>query len=194
MGRIEKNETCTLNNSLTLYRYYNDDGTTGGWVRCEENVVDSYLGEDVYIISEEARVINSSIYSKSIIQNDTVIEGCGIGRINVTEESTGIRLINITLIEALFAQCRDISIIKSGFEEEGIRFVDVHSFLANNCNFLSNGAIKNCKNVELVNCRIKTELDDANTFIAVDSKSDKEGLCTFSEEWNKVIVENNGYD
>lgn len=194
MGRVEKNETCTLNNSLTLYRYYNDDGTTGGWVRCEENVVDSYLGEDVHIISEEARVINSSIYSKSIIQNDTVIEGCGIGRINVTEESTGIRLINITLIEALFAQCRDISIIKSGFEEEGIRFVDVQSFLANNCNFLSNGAIKNCKNVVLVNCRIKTELDDANTFIAVDSKSDKEGLCTFSEEWNKVIVENNGYD
>jgi len=126
--------------------------------------------------------------------NDTVIEGCGIGRINVTEESTGIRLINVTLIEVLFAQCRNISIIKSGFKEEGIRFVDVQSFLANNCNFLSNGAIKNCKNVVLVNCRIKTELDDANTFIAVDSKSDKEGLCTFSEEWNKVIVENNGYD
>jgi len=194
MGRVEKSETCTLNNNLTLYRYYNDDGTTGGWVRREENVVDSYLGEEVYIISEEARVINSSIYSKSIIQSDTVIEGCGIGRINVTEESTGIRLINVTLIEVLFAQCRNISIIKSGFKEEGIRFVDVQSFLANNCNFLSNGAIKNCKNVVLVNCRIKTELDDANTFIAVDSKSDKEGLCTFSEEWNKVIVENNGYD
>lgn len=194
MGRIEKNETCTLNNSLTLYRYYNDDGTTGGWVRCEENVVDSYLGEDVHIISEEARVINSSIYSKSIIQNDTVIEGCGIGRINVTEESTGIRLINITLIEALFAQCRNISIIKSGFKEEGIRFVDVQSFLANNCNFLSNGAIKNCKNVVLVNCRIKTELDDVNTFIAVDSESDRDGLRTFSEEWIKVIVENYEHD
>lgn len=187
-------ETCTLNNSLTLYRYYNDDGTTGGWVRCEENVVDSYLGEEVYIISEEARVINSSIYSKSIIQNDTVIEGCGIGRINVTEESTGIRLINVTLIEALFAQCRNISIIKSGFKEEGIRFVDVQGFLANNCDFLSNGAIKNCKNVVLVDCEIRTELDDINTFIAVESESDKEGSCTFSEEWNKVIVKNDGYD
>lgn len=187
MGRIEKNETCTLNNSLTLYRYYNDDGTTGGWVRCEENVVNSYLGEEVYILSEEARVINSSIYSKSIIQNDTVIEGCGIGRINVTEESTGIRLINVTLIEALFAQCRNISIIKSGFKEEGIRFVDVQGFLAN-------GAIKNCKNVVLVDCEIRTELDDINTFIAVESESDKEGLCTFSEEWNKVIVKNDGYD
>lgn len=194
MGRVEKNETCTLNNNLTLYRYYNDDGTTGGWARCEENVVDSYLGEDVYIISEEARVINSSIYSKSIIQNDTVIEGCGIGRINVTEESTGIRLINVTLIEALFAQCRNISIIKSGFKEEGIRFVDVKSFLANNCNFLSNGAIKNCKNVVLVDCDIRTELDDVNTFIAVDSESDKEGSCTFSEKWIKVIVEDNEYN
>lgn len=194
MGRVEKNETCTLNNSLTLYRYYNDDGTTGGWVRCEENVVDSYLGEEVYIISEEARVINSSIYSKSIIQNDTVIEGGGIGRINVTEESTGIRLINVTLIEVLFAQCRNISIIKSGFKEEGIRFVDVQGFLANNCDFLSNGAIKNCKNVVLVDCEIRTELDDINTFIAVESESDKEGLCTFSEEWNKVIVKNDGYD
>jgi len=51
---------------------------------------------------------NSSIYSKSIIQNDTVIEGCGIGRINVTEESTGIRLINVTLIEALFANCENV--------------------------------------------------------------------------------------
>lgn len=194
MGRVEKNETCTLNNNLTLYRYYNDDGTTGGWVRCEENVVDSYLGEDVHIISEEARVINSSIYFKSIIQNDTVIEGCGIGRINVTEESTGIRLINVTLIEALFAQCRNISIIKSGFKEEGIRFVDVKSFLANNCNFLSNGAIKNCKNVVLVDCEIRTELDDVNTFIAVDSESDKEGSCTFSEKWIKVIVEDNEYN
>ena len=194
MGKIEKNETCTVNNKLILYRYYNDDGTTGGWVRCEENVVDSYLGEDVYIISEEARVINSSIYSKSIIQNDTVIGGCGIGRINVTEESTGIRLINVTLIEALFAQCRNISIIKSGFKEEGIRFVDVKSFLANNCNFLSNGAIKNCKNVVLVDCEIRTELDDVNTFIAVDSESDKEGSCTFSEKWIKVIVEDNEYN
>ena len=194
MGKIEKNETCTVNNKLILYRYYNDDGTTGGWVRCEENVVDSYLGEDVYIISEEARVINSSIYSKSIIQNNTVIEGCGIGRINVTEESTGIRLINVTLIEALFAQCRNISIIKSGFKEEGIRFVDVQSFLANNCNFLSNGAIKNCKNVVLANCEIKTELDDVNTFIAVESESDKKGSCTFSEEWHKVIVENDEHD
>lgn len=194
MGRVEKNETCTLNNNLTLYRYYNDDGTTGGWVRCEENVVDSYLGEDVHIISEEAMVINSSIYSKSIIQNDTVIEGCGIGRINVTGESTGIRLINVTLIEALFAQCRNISIIKSGFKEEGIKFVDVKSFLANNCNFLSNGAIKNCKNVVLVDCEIRTELDDVNTFIAVDSESDKEGSCTFSEKWIKVIVEDNEYN
>lgn len=194
MGRVEKNETCTLNNSLTLYRYYNDDGTTGGWVGCEENVVDSYLGEEVYIISEEARVINSSIYSKSIIQNDAVIEGCGIGSINVTEESTGIRLINVTLIEVLFAQCRNISIIKSGFKEEGIRFVDVKSFLANNCNFLSNGAIKNCKNVVLVDCEIRTELDDINTFIAVESESDEKGSCTFSEEWNKVIVKNDGYD
>jgi hypothetical protein len=194
MGRIEKNETCTLNNSLTLYRYYNDDGTTGGWVRCEENVVNSYLGEEVYILSEEARVINSSIYSKSIIQNDTVIEGCGIGRINVTEESTGIRLINVTLIEALFANCENVSIVESGFKEEGIRFVDVKSFLANNCDFLSNGAIKNCKNVVLVDCEIRTELDNINTFIAVESESDKEGLCTFSEEWNKVIVKNDGYD
>lgn len=194
MGRIEKNETCTLNNSLTLYRYYNDDGTTGGWVRCEENVVNSYLGEEVYILSEVARVINSSIYSKSIIQNDTVIEGCGIGRINVTEESTGIRLINVTLIEALFANCENVSIVESGFKEEGIRFVDVKSFLANNCDFLSNGAIKNCKNVVLVDCEIRTELDDINTFIAVESESDKEGLCTFSEEWNKVIVKNDGYD
>lgn len=194
MGRIEKNETCTLNNSLTLYRYYNDDGTTGGWVRCEENVVDSYLGEDVHIISEEARVINSSIYSKSIIQNDTVIEGCGIGRINVTEESTGIRLINTTLIEAMFARCENVSIIQSGFKEEGIRFVDVKSFLANNCDFLSNGSIKNCKNVVLVDCEIRIELDDINTFIAVDSESDKEGSCTFSEEWVKVIVEDNEYN
>ena len=194
MGKIEMNETCTVNNKLILYRYYNDDGTTGGWVRCEENVVDSYLGEDVYIISEEARVINSSIYSKSIIQNDTVIEGCEIGRINVTEESTGIRLINVTLIEALFAQCRNISIIKSSFVEEGVRFVDVQGFLANGSAFLTDGAIKNCKNVVLVNCRIKTELYDVNTFIAVDSESDMEGVCTFSEEWHKVIVENNGYD
>lgn len=194
MGRVEKNETCTVNNKLTLYRYYNDDGTTGGWVRCEDNVVDSYLGEEVYIISEEARVINSSIYSKSIIQNDTVIEGCGIGRINVTEESTGIRLINVTLIEALFAQCRNISIIKSSFEEEGVRFVDVQGFLANGCAFLTDGAIKNCKNVVLVNCRIKTELDDVNTFIAVDSESDMEGVCTFSEEWHKVIVENDEHE
>lgn len=194
MGRIEKNETCTLNNSLTLYRYYNDDGTTGGWVRCEENVVDSYLGEDVHIISEEARVINSSIYSKSIIQNDTIIEGCGIGRINVTGESTGIRLIGVNLIEVMFANCENVSIVESGFKEEGIRFVDVKSFLANNCNFLSNGAIKNCKNVVLVDCEIKTELDDVNTFIAVDSELDKEGSCTFSEEWIKVIVEDNEYN
>lgn len=194
MGRVEKNETCTLNNNLTLYRYYNDDGTTGGWVRCEENVVDSYLGEDVHIISEEARVINSSIYSKSIIQNDTVIEGCGIGRINITEESTGIRLIGVTLIEAMFARCENVSIVESGFKEEGIRFVDVQSFLANNCNFLSNGAIKNCKNVVLANCEIRTELDDVNTFIAVDSESDKEGSCTFSEKWIKVIVEDNEYN
>lgn len=194
MGRIEKNETCTLNNSLTLYRYYNDDGTTGGWVRCEENVVDSYLGEDVHIISEEARVINSSIYSKSIIQNDTVIEGCGIGRINVTGESTGIRLIGVNLIEVMFANCENVSIVESGFKEEGIRFVDVKSFLANNCNFLSNGAIKNCKNVVLVDCEIKTELDDVNTFIAVDSESDRDGLHTFSEEWIKVIVENYEHD
>lgn len=194
MGRIDKSETCTVNNKLTLYRYYNDDGTTGGWVRCEKNVVNSQLGEDVYIISEEARVINSTIHFKSIIQNDTVIEECEIGGINVTEESTGIRLINVTLIEALFAQCRNISIIKSGFKEEGIRFVDVQSFLANGCAFLSNGAIKNCKNVVLVNCGIRTELDDINTFIAVDSESDREGSCTFSEEWNKIIVENNGHD
>lgn len=188
MGRIEKNETCTLNNSLTLYRYYNDDGTTGGWVRCEENVVDSYLGEDVYIISEEARVINSSIYSKSIIQNDTVIEGGEIGRINVTEESSGIRLINTTLIEVMFARCRGVSIIKSGFKEENIRFVDVQSFLANNCNFLSKGAIKNCGNVVMSDCEIRTELEDISTFIAVDSESDKEGECAFSDEWNKIIV------
>lgn len=194
MGRVEKSETCTLNNNLTLYRYYNDDGTTGGWVRCEENVVDSYLGEEVYILSEEARVINSSIYSKSIIQNDTVIEGCGIGRINITEESTGIRLIGVTLIEAMFARCENVSIVGCGFKEEGIRFVDVQGFLANKCNFLSGGPIKNCKNVVLVDCEIRTELDDINTFIAIESESDKEGVCTFSEEWNKVIVEDNEYD
>ena len=116
MGKVEKSETCRLSNELELYRYYNDDGTTGGWVKCEENVVDSYLGEDVYIISEEARVINSSIYSKSIIQNDTVIEGCGIGRINITEESAGIRLINTTLIEAVFARCENVSIVESVFK------------------------------------------------------------------------------
>ena len=90
--------------------------------------------------------------------------------------------------------CRNISIIKSGFKEEGIRFVDVQSFLANNCNFLSNGAIKNCKNVVLANCEIITELDDVNTFIAVESESDKKGSCTFSEEWYKVIVENDEHD
>ena len=190
MGRVEKNETCTLNNNLTLYRYYNDDGTTGGWVRSEENVVDSYLGEDVYIISEESRVINSSIYSKSIIQNNTVIEGCGIGRINITEESTGIRLINVTLIEAMFARCENVSIIQSGFKEDEFRFVDVQGFMANNCNFLSGRPIKNCKNVVLVNCEIRTELDDINTFIAVDSEADREDSRTFNEEWSKVIVNN----
>lgn len=194
MGRVEKNETCTLNNNLTLYRYYNDDGTTGGWVRCEENVVDSYLGEDVHIISEEARVINSSIYSKSIIQNDIVIEGCGIGRINVTGESTGIRLIGVNLIEVMFARCENVSIIGCGFKEEGIRFVDVQGFLANKCNFLSGRPIKSCKNVVLVDCEIRTELYDIDTFIAVESESDREGLVTFSEGWNKVIVENNEHE
>ena len=94
----------------------------------------------------------------------------------------------------MFANCENVSIVESGFKEEGIRFVDVKSFLANNCNFLSNGAIKNCKNVVLVDCEIKTELDDVNTFIAVDSESDKEGSCTFSEEWIKVIVEDNEYN
>lgn len=56
------------------------------------------------------------------------------------------------------------------------------------------GAMKNCKNVVLVDCDIRTELDDVNTFIAVDSESDKEGLYTFSEEWIKVIVEDNEYN
>ena len=152
------------------------------------------VGLEVYILSEEARVINSSVYSKSIIQNDTVIEGCVIGRINVTGESTGIRLIGVTLIEAMFARCENVSIIGCGFKEEGIRFVDVKSFLANNCNFLSNGAIKNCKNVVIVDCEIRTELDDVNTFIAVESESDKEGVCTFSEECNKVIVDDNEHE
>ena len=54
--------------------------------------------------------------------------------------------------------------------------------------------MKNCKNVVLVDCDIRTELDDVNTFIAVDSESDKEGLYTFSEEWIKVIVEDNEYN
>ena len=45
-----------------------------------------------------------------------------------------------------------------------------------------------------MDCDIRTELDDVNTFIAVDSESDKEGLCTFSEERNKVIVENYEHD
>ena len=45
-----------------------------------------------------------------------------------------------------------------------------------------------------MDCEIRTELDNINTFIAVDSESDREGLCTFSEEWIKVIVEDNEHD
>ena len=66
--------------------------------------------------------------------------------------------------------------------------MDVKSFLANNCNFLSNRAIKNCKNVVLVDCEIRTELDDIDTLIAVESELDREGACTFSDEWYKIIV------